>query len=238
MMPKRSKNRRSGKTGRRSGKTGNAKVDSELMRMNKGAALSDVERTDLSVRPRRWEFTEVPPVRFMSQIVWVKLQRSTTINSAAAAISETNLAFVATDFANTTPGAGYLALFDQYSIYSVTATFTNPESPGNVTSILPTITTAIDLDGIANLGSLAALQSYATATTVTLMPGASVVRYIRPCTLTTLTSGPSTAVGRMWVDNLTAPQFNGLRTILQATPTAGLSIQVVLTYVFAFRNSI
>jgi hypothetical protein len=237
MMPKRSKNRRSGKTGRRSGKTGTSSVDSELMKMNKGTPLSDIERTDLSSRPRNWQFVEKPPLRFMTQIVWVKQQRSLAITTGAAAIAETNVAFASSDFPQTSPGAGWALQYDQYGIYSVTASVSNGEPPGTVSAVLPNITTAIDYDNIGNVGSVAALQQFSNATTITLGPGQSLVRYIRPCVNYALSAG-AIGICRTWVDSASSPAHNGFRSVVAATPAAALTLNVTFTYVFVFRNSI
>lgn len=241
IMPR--KNRRSGKTGKRQpGKTGNSSsVDSELMRMNKGAALSDVERTDLQRRPRNWLMTETPPKSFLTDITWVKFQRSVVITTQTSAITETNFQFRPSDFAQTAVGSGAFNLvFDQYTIYSVVMSIVCPEYPGSG-AVMPLLVTAIDYDGpLPTLGNIAAIQSYASSTTVVLAPGMSVVRYIKPCLAGGIWGGSSvnaTGPQRLWVDNVSDVPFYGIRTMFQASPPAALTYDVTLSYVFGFRNT-
>jgi hypothetical protein len=220
-------------------KVSNRSVDSELMRMNKGAALSDLERTDLQVRPRSWLLTQKPPVNFLTRNFWVKLQRSVSIVSSGSAIVETNFVFSCNDFARTTTNAGWNLVFDQYCIYSVTASFASTEPPGQSTSP-PTLCTAIDYDGVASLGALQLLQNFSNATTVVLGPGMSVVRYLFPTVQGTVNTASGADVSRRWIDSSTGPNHFGLRTILSpatSNPASAVGILLTFTYVFGFRQT-
>jgi hypothetical protein len=186
--------------------------------------------------------TETPPKSFLSAITWIKLQRTATITTSTTGITETNYQFRPSDFNQMAPGTGAFALvFDQYTIYSVTLSISMPEYLG-AGVVIPQVVTAIDYDGpLPTLGNIAALQSYATATTVTLVPGQSVVRYVKPCVAGGLWGGSSVnALGpqRVWVDNVSDVPFFGFRTIIGATPPATTTFNSTLTYIFGLRNSL
>lgn len=132
------------------------------------------------------------------------------------------------------------SLFDQYCIHSVivhlnTLNFsTNSGTAGRVT-------TAIDYDNVATLGSEASVQEFSSAQTVEISPGLSIERAINPCVDPQLyqTAGTGYGAARMWVDSAsTAVQHYGFRSYWSNNTVSSLSFDLIVTTIIGFRNSI
>jgi len=187
--------------------------------------------------------TQSPPKNLRNQIHWIQ-QTVTLVSSGVVSGSnvEANWSFKLNDL---NQYAAMTALFDQFCLYSVVF---NVCISGQLGSPLGSVvafgrlTTAIDFDNVSNLGSEAALQQYATAQTVEIVPGLTVQRYIKPCVTPNiyLIAGTGYAVGRAWLDNSSTsvliPHY-GIRVYFVITGASGpVDYDIVATYTMGFRS--
>jgi len=200
------------------------------------ASRSDdhVVTSDLTYRPVPPNFRATPPRNMLNQIFWVRQEVSALIQPSGSTAIETNFAWTASAYMQQV--AQYTAIFDQYYLHSVVATFANSTSFGT-TAVLPQLFTAIDFDNITALGTTAAISAFSTCNIDVLKPGNSVTRIIMPCVRTIAETVQTAAVSRLWISTAaTSIPFFGLRTIT-APSTAG-NIDVTLAMIWAFRNTI
>jgi len=196
-----------------------------------------IQRSDMRLTAHN--FRRVPssvPRSIASQIVYDVVRLASNIQTALAANTETNFAF---SLNNHPELAQWAALFDQWCIPQVAVTFTNTEAPGS-TGQLPILTTAVDFDNSANLGSVTLLLEFENSQQVTLASGMSHTRACHPCLKVSLSSsGSSAGVDRMWCDSANpGGTWFGIRSIMNQTLTAVSNVQVTTTLWFAFRSGI
>jgi hypothetical protein len=226
----------SNQTRKRQGKGSKTNVDSSIVAAHHSAARGDVlfDRADLIRKKISWLFTQSPPKNFSSMIYWIQESYVNNVTLSSSVPTESNLSFQL----GLLPGASKLAsIFDQYAIYSVfVRAMLAPTSSASLSSN-GRITTAIDYDNTTALGSEAAVMEYASSITSELVGGKDYERYIKPCVITTVTSG--TAIERLWINcsNTSVPHF-GYRSFFNANPTAAAAVDQIVTYVVAFRNTI
>jgi hypothetical protein len=210
--------------GTRGGTTGGSSV-----------GMRPANRSDLMVRPlsNRNVPSRVPKV--INAVVWdmVKVRSSITTNTSS--IVETNYSWQMTTHPEYTSWA---TLYDQWCIPQVSVTFTSQEAPGS-TNQLPEIHTALDFDNVANIGAIQSIDEYQTCAVVTLQPGKSYTRSIKPCIKLAGSNTTSQMVGREWCDmGAVGSSWNGIRSIC-ATAAGGTNLIIVETTLwYAFRNGI
>jgi hypothetical protein len=199
-----------------------------------------INAADYTYRPQSWVFTQTPPKSIRNQIHWFQ-KTVTLVNGQSISTSvpvEYNYAFT---IATLTPEyTALLSVFDQYAIHSVfihlnVSNFsTNSGTAGRVT-------TALDYDNVANLGSEGALQEFASAQTCEVAPGINIERVLMPTVDPQLyqTAGTGYGAARMWVDSASSsvPHY-GYRSYWANNTVSSLSFDLVVTSVFGFRNSI
>lgn len=233
-MPKRSQNRRRGKT------RNTAAGDRLFVSSHHGAGRAEVNfpAQDLTHRPPTMKLQVTMPKNILNQVVWLQCVNSTFISTSTTVVSPFAFQYRLSD----TPfSAEVQTLFDQYSIYAVHVTFQLREShSGSVTLV-----TVVDYDGQTFLSPPAtfpALQQYSTALTATLDNSASIERFIKPCCAVGVynTSTPGFtgyATDRLWVDSGVANvPFYGLLGAADTSPEAD-QITVTTSYVVCCRNN-
>jgi hypothetical protein len=170
---------------------------------------------------------------------WVRqsVVNSSAFSTSLTVVSENNFQFMLTDLNSIT---NYTSVFDQYCIYSVSATFTfaglNPNS-GAYTQSVPFFS-AIDYDNVTNTG-LAGLDQFSTFNESQITPSSSVVRYVKPCVALAAYTGTFNGftTTRLWLDcNSTSVAHYGLRTICGPTSVV-INITAAFSYVLGFRNA-
>lgn len=198
---------------------------------NRVRVADDVSRRPLAPDVGRLHM----PKQLQTQIHWIQSSFEFNKALASAAITENNLSFALSDLAIASSVA---ALFDQYALFAVSArVIIQTSAPAAANP--PTYTTAIDYDGVQNLGSLAVLKGYSTSASTSILEIQE--RYIEPCNAPALYSGSVfTHFGqaRAWVDtaNTSTPHY-GLRMIV-SNLGAGVTgvISTEMTYVICARN--
>jgi len=145
--------------------------------------------------------------------------------------------------------SSWQALFDQYCVYFAMVRF-ELEQTSTLTSSLYAgvtfgrITTAIDFDSGAAVGSEGALLGFGTAIASELIPGKSYERACHPCVTVATTQGSSSttsgnAVSRSWMDSaFPAVPHYGIRCICQGSQQpASQTLNIHTTVVMGFRNN-
>jgi hypothetical protein len=204
-------------------------------------SMYPTNRADLAVRPP--DYRNVPkfiPRNIQNKVVWDTVKVDGTITTSTSSIVETNFNFSL----NGHPQASnWVALYDQFHIAQVTVTFRSLQSPGN-TGAPSLLYTALDFDSAGTLGSVAAIEDFASCEVKTMSPGALISRSIKPCvkSMVAQTNGGSSysdAVSRTWLDSqlLTTINHYGIRSILSAS-TNQYVIETTTTIWYAFRNSV
>lgn len=183
------------------------------------------------------ELTQHPPKNIRNRITWVKFSNDAQ-QSITTSLSESNYTFQLSDNSSI---SGLTSYFDQYCIYAVSCTYTPAPTAISSSVTLGRLTTAVDYDNIASLGSETALQAFSSANTTTLAFAEGVQRFIKPCVGPAVYNFNSTltgyAVGRMWLDcaSTSIPHY-GIRSIVSG---ANISYTLILTiaYIVGFRNN-
>jgi len=191
-----------------------------------------VNRSDLSIKPPSARIPTNVPSQIANVIFWdVTNVRSTM--AYAVGITESNFAF---SLASHPKVASLQTIFDQWCIPLVSVTWMNLSSPGSL-NVLPELHTAIDFDGIATLGSIAAIDQYDTIIVTPMADGKKYTRSVRPSNVSTLTGGSGSVPGS-WCDVATpSVNFNGIRSIINnLSAYATGSIIVEYNCWFAFRG--
>jgi hypothetical protein len=222
---------------RKSQKNNSSKVDALLSNLARATgSTTEVIRADLIARRQNFNLVQSPPLNFMKSIHWVRqsVVNPNLIATTTTIVNEMNFAFTIATLTNI---SSYTSIFDQYCIYSVTATITYGTSN---TGILQPVTlyTAIDYDNVTNTG-VTGIQQFDSFNETIITPTSSLVRTIKPCVALAAYTGAFTGytTSRLWIDcNSTTVQHFGLRTIL-AISSNTLALNVDFSYVIGFRNT-
>lgn len=169
------------------------------------------------------------------------VQLAPLISPATAGVWEVNKAFILNDLDQVTT---FTALFDAYRIDRVTVTYwpkgTQNPMGAALTAQNTKMYTAIDLDDVANLGTVAALRQYETCVITTA--NRKIVREIVPRVASSLYNGITAAYSEskagLWVDcAYPAVEHYGIRAMLEATLAAGdATYDVTAEYIVSFKN--
>jgi len=194
---------------------------------------------DLKIKPPSpFNVPKGVPRNVASLISWDVVKLDLTSSTSASAISENNDSF---SLNNHPQNAAWTSLYDQWCIPQVSVTYISGLSPG--ATVAPSILyTALDFDNNGNLGSVSAIQDFASCEEVVFANGAMKTRTVRPMSKAPSTASSNVSVGtdlqRTWHDS-GAPgvQHYGVRSI------AGIAggpypITRSICIWFAFRNQI
>jgi hypothetical protein len=195
---------------------------------------------DLTRRPMSFLLTQTPPMQIRNQLHWFETTLvNTTLSVSSTGITEYNQTFSFNGLSNY---AAYTAVFDQYCIHSILASFAITSSADYFSGSQGRMTTALDFDNITNLGSEATLQQYGSAITVEVTPGLSVERYIKPTVKGYISAGSGAYAGvpeRVWLDcTLPTIQHYGIRAIFAGNTESSLICDITNTYIIGFRNTL
>lgn len=217
---------------------GQSSVDRYLLENElETGGLSCVYPEDIARRPINGMISQRPPRNLDNQIFWWKSARQQTLTlNYLAPPNEFNMAF------SLDVCSGYAALtavFDQFCLYSVIVSFS---LGANSNAYVFKVHTAVDLDNIGNLGTLAQLEAYSSHHESLLNPtGLSHIRYVKPNTapvITTATVGPA-GVSRNWLDcGYPGVVHYGLRSMFEISGTVNTAVDIHFTYIIGFRNAI
>jgi len=192
-------------------------------------------KADMRIRPPSLRIPSKVPRNINSVVTWdvVKIRSSNTTSTGGIIEFNQNANM------NAHPQvSSWAALFDQWCIPLMSATFYSTEAPGGTGNIIE-LHTAIDFDNITTLGSITSIDDYGSSQVDMLVLNKSVTRSIKPCIK--LASGGNTlaVLGRQWCDmaQLTTA-WNGIRCIAATAVTATNILVCELTIVYAFRNPI
>jgi hypothetical protein len=194
---------------------------------------------DLAVNPPSQRIPNGVPKQVSNQVVWDVVKVDSIINALSTGIVETNFSF---SLQTIHPQAAqWIALFDQWCIPQVEVEFRSEQAPG-ATAGPAQLYTALDFDSVGSLGSVAAIEDFATCHVKSMFPQASERRAIRPTNKLSVqqTTGPNVNgnLDRAWCDSAVAStQWLGIRSIV-GTTTSAYSISVTVNVWFAFRNQI
>jgi len=203
-----------------------------------GFASSNMQ--DLKVKPP--SLTNVPtsvPRNVAALMAWDTVKINGAITTGAT-LTETNFVGVLSYHPQS---AYWQALFDQYSIPRFTVEFDSLLPPGYVANP-PMFYSALDFDNQSPLGSIGAIEDYATCEAVPMTAGRRVMRSVRPSCKESIQSNGLTAslsgCGPIWVDaGRNDVQFFGIRTMLGPTPGSPVVlVNYTITIWFVFRNQI
>jgi hypothetical protein len=199
------------------------------------AGMTPTKTSDLRVKPpTQLNVPSKVPKVIAGVIAWDSVKLNSGITSSTTTLVETNFSF---NLGQHPQASSWTALFDQYCIVQATVSFDSAVPPGSTASP-PQLITALDFDNIGALGSIAAIEDYATSEVINMAPGTRHMRSVRPCNKGVVTSTASAVPQRTWVDcgSSTIPHY-GIRSIVQQG-TVSQPITVTTTIVFAFRNQI
>jgi hypothetical protein len=188
---------------------------------------------DLTRRPPRSTFTASPPKQLGNQIFWIRTSFNNTIATSSSVIVENNFALSLTTHAPNV--SGLVSIFDSYALHSAVITISGPTV---TTASTCTVYTAIDYTSVANLGTVAGIESFASCNIAILTQGQNVTRYLEPTLQDTIGGNSTVGAARQWVDS-SAPStlWYGFRFIT-ATTTSSYNLPVTINCIWAFRNSI
>jgi hypothetical protein len=201
-----------------------------------GGKTQRVNRKDLKMNPRNnFKVPTKIPGNIGRSIVWdmIKLDLS-VIAPNSGAIVETNYGVT---LAQLPQSSSWIALFDQFCIVQMSITFESLYWSGDTTA--PTVLhTAIDFDNTTNLGSIPALDSFASSQRDILGVGKVVTRSCRPCIKGRSQGTDNVEVQRSWLDCGTATSIAhfGFRSIMEIA--TAYNVNVYMTVYVAFRNEI
>lgn len=202
-----------------------------------GNSMQPVNRADLRIKPPNRNIPRGIPRRIPNQVVWDTLKYDIIIGVPTSGIQETNFTF---SLVQHPQNGSWIALYDQWCVPLASITFRSEMPPG-ATYTSSTLYTALDFDGLGNLGSIGAIEDFGTCAVAEMSPGKQTTRSVKPCVKVS-TQQPSTNVNstvtREWQDSGAAgtPWF-GIRSIVSASPTS-YNIKATVTTYFAFRNQI
>jgi len=240
--------RKGGRRNRRRGtgsSSGENSVDKSIINSHRvTGSTTTIVQSDLTQKRQNFNLVSRPPRNISNQIYWVELSNDSQLRVSSTGISEVNFAF---QCSNISTFANLAACFDQYCLYSVTASFSSMSFAGTTGVNAPfRLYTAIDYDSNSALGSKLLLQGYGSFEFAALAQdgASSFIRYVKPCLSyaqesSALLPVPS-GILRAWIDSA-YPSIThyGIRTIVDTYPsTISAAIEVSFTYVLGFRNNI
>jgi len=200
---------------------------------------------DYQFKVPSFSITQSPPRNLRNQIYW--FQKTTTFLSSKSisytSDTEYNTSFTVSNLIPTEVSA-LLSLFDQYCIHTIVIHVSVVNSLLNFSGTAGRLTTAIDYDNVANLGSEAAVQEFSTAQTVEVSQGTCVERVLKPCVDLALYQLSGTGYGptRVWLDSASnAVPHYGFRSYWTGNTYnsgGGLIADYVFTAILGFRQSI
>jgi len=213
-------------------------ITSDLLQDATNSAIGDnqIIKTDYIQNARSYMLTQTPPRNFRQMIFWSKSVLSFTASITTAGVNENNILF---SLSNANPPN---LDFDQYCIYEVAACFSPVLSSAPTTGYMGDLITAIDYDNASTLGSEAVLDGYSTVNKHQVVVGKSLTRIIKPQVSTALYfNGVTNAYApmRVWVDkaNTQCPHY-GLRTMVTSVSSSAYTMEITLTFILGFRNTV
>jgi len=216
---------KSGRQGRKTQSTG-----AHGMNPTSGADLAIKLPSNLNV-PRR------VPRNPTNMVAWDTVK---TVNTWTATTTGAPQEIAYTVALNNHPQyTSWQTLYDQYCIPQFSVTFESQLPPGS-TSLPITLYTAIDYDSVNALGSIQAIEDFATCREQVMSHGATVVRSVKPAVKSVVSGAGGSrtaALERSWVDCAFPDVLHyGVRGLL--SQEAALQVKTTLTIWFAFRNQI
>lgn len=177
------------------------------------------------------------PRNIASLLAWDTVKYVATVTAATSGSpTETNFVFHLSDHPQYT---SWTTLFDQYTIPQASVTVES-QLPAGSTSLPITVYTALDFDNSTALGSISAIEDFATCREQVLGVATRLVRSVKPTIKNNvMNSGGSVIAGlaQGWIDCAQpAVNFYGIRTML--SQEAALTVKYTVTIWFAFRNQI
>lgn len=198
--------------------------------------MTPTKRSDvLVVPPSQTNVPQKIPRSIPGVIAWDSVKVDSLLTSSSTGIVETNFAFTLSQHPQ---ASSWASLYDQYCIVQATVVFDSALAPGS-TATPPRLFTALDFDNNTSLGSISALEDFATSEVINMEPGVKHMRSIRPCNKGSVSGGSVAVPQRTWVDcgTTTVPHYC-IRSIIGQTAVASLAISVTQVIVYAFRNQI
>jgi hypothetical protein len=242
-MPARNNTNRRNRRARTARRGGEA-TDREIAQSSQVVGRAFVLAPAVDYRRKQLSFAlnQSPPLNFRELITWVRAKHSVSITISNSVPTENNVIFHLSDFSGI---SGIAAFFDQYAIYSATASITPSfEGAGSTLYTFGTCFTAIDYDNVNALGSADAIQSFNSCVTFEMSPGQSIQRFLKPCVApavyTTAGSGTFSGYGvaRMWIDSaVTNVPHYGFRSYFIGNSVSGLSCTFDYDVVIGLRNN-
>jgi len=195
--------------------------------------------SDLAVNPPTHNIPAVVPKLVSNRLAWDVVKVDFTLTPSTGGIVELNFSAALTDHPQ---ASAWAQLFDQWCIPQFSVTFRSLESPGGTQSI-SILYTALDFDSVGTLGSIPAIEDYATCRLDTMTTGSTVTRSVRPCVKISTGQVPGSgtnvnaSLDRVWQDSgATGTPWLGIRSMVSASNSS--AITCTKTIWFAFRNQI
>lgn len=213
-------------------------ITSDLLQDATNSAIGDnqIVKTDFIQNSKSYLLTQSPPRNFRQMIFWSKSVFSFSASITNTGVNENNISFA---LSNANPPN---LDFDQYCIYEVAACFSPALSTAPTTGYMGDLITAIDYDNLNTLGSEAVLDGYSTVNKHQIVCGKSLTRIIKPQVSSAVYyNGVTNAYApmRVWVDkaNTACPHY-GLRTMTTSVSSANYTMEITLTFILGFRNTV
>jgi len=199
-----------------------------------GAGVIKSNKGDLALKPPGNRVPRIPK-SLRNQIVWISgSMELSTITWSTSVVIENNYSFILQNLPNYTSCQN---LFDQYCIAQASVSLYSGYPPG-ATGTPPKLYTAIDFDNSTNLGTVAAIEAYASCKIVDFTIGKVVTRSVSPCVKTNVSNVANAGVAQSWVDCAQSSiNHFGIRTMFGISGSS-YSCQPTLQLVVAFRNVI
>jgi hypothetical protein len=131
-----------------------------------------------------------------------------------------------------------VALFDAFCLHTVILRINIDTQPASTGASYGRLTTAIDYDNAANLGSEAAIQEFSSSQTVDASGSLSHERVVHPCVDPYL-YGAYYSSQRMWVDSASYGVLHyGIRSFWAQNSFSALTADYIVTFIIGCRNSV
>lgn len=215
-------------------KGGSRNPDQTIINSHKATgSTTNMVTSDMTFSRQNFNIIQRPPKNFLTMTYWAEISYDVILASSSSGPTEQNVYFAASSFPEFTD---FSSCFDQYCIYSVTATYVNIS--GGVQRLL----TAIDFDSVDPKGKTG-IQGFASynLTVFSNTGGTSLVRYLKPCIAPQVTSSNLPVAGgiaRAWLDvGYANVQHYGLRQLVDQSTNGSSVINASYTAVFGFRNN-
>jgi len=221
-------------------------TDSVFVRENHSAPWADVQfdPADLGRRPMSMALVQHPPKRIEDGIYWMKKTVTATLGVASGGgITELG---IAPSLGNFSESAQFVALFDQYCIYSLIA-----RAKLEVTNLpvveatFGRILSCVDFDSIGAISTENAYLEFSSAQSSELTIGKSYERFCKPCiTVVTGSSNVTTNTGlamtRSWVNTsqTAIPHFGFRFATIGNNTAANQVVNITITAILGFRNGV